>query len=195
MRISKVERSTKETDIKIELNIDGEGKFSGNTGCGFLDHMLELFSYHGGFDIDIKAKGDTHIDYHHLVEDVGISLGEGFSIALGDLKGINRYGSFILPMDEALILISLDISGRNYLGYDIVFEKEKVGDFDTELVKEFFLGFSRALKLTLHFKQLSGENTHHIIEGMFKGFGRAMAIAVGYDEKRKNQIPSTKGLL
>lgn len=195
MRKSNIIRNTNETNIEIILNIDGEGKFSGKTCCGFLDHMLELFTYHGGFDLDIEAEGDIHIDYHHLVEDVGIALGNAFSEALGELKGINRYGSFILPMDEALILVALDISGRNHLEYNIVLEKEKVGDFDTELVKEFFLGFSRSLKMTLHFKQFSGENTHHIIEAMYKGFGRAMKIAVDIDENKKNQILSTKGLL
>lgn len=192
MRKAQIERDTTETHISARLNVDGSGSFNVNTGCGFLDHMLELFARHGRFDLDIECKGDTHIDDHHTVEDVGIVLGRAFRQAVGEKRGIVRYGSTILPMDEALILVALDFSGRSTLVYDLTL-KDKVGEFDTELVEEFFLAFVREARLTLHIKQLSGVNTHHIIEGAFKAFAGAMAQAV--DVKYGEEIPSTKGVL
>lgn len=195
MRRGKIERATAETQIKLMLELDGEGKYDVDTGCGFLNHMLELFTRHGRFDLAIRCQGDTHVDYHHTVEDVGIALGRAFTQAMGDKRGIRRYGDIVLPMDETLMICAVDISGRDYLGFDIQIPTEKVGDLDTELVKEFFLGFVRNAGMTLHFKQLAGENTHHIIEGMFKAFGRAMGQAVAIDEQFKNQIPSTKGVI
>lgn len=195
MRRGKIERATAETQIKLMLELDGEGKYDVDTGCGFLNHMLELFTRHGRFDLAIRCQGDTHVDYHHTVEDVGIALGRAFTQAMGDKRGIRRYGDIVLPMDETLMICAVDISGRDYLGFDVQIPTEKVGDLDTELVKEFFLGFVRNAGMTLHFKQLAGENTHHIIEGMFKAFGRAMGQAVAIDEQFKNQIPSTKGVI
>ena len=195
MRRGKIERATAETQIKLMLELDGEGKYDVDTGCGFLIHMLELFTRHGRFDLAIRCQGDTHVDYHHTVEDVGIALGRAFTQAMGDKRGIRRYGDIVLPMDETLMICAVDISGRDYLGFDVQIPTEKVGDMDTELVKEFFLGFVRNAGMTLHFKQLAGENTHHIIEGMFKAFGRAMGQAVAIDEQFKNQIPSTKGVI
>ncbi len=195
MRTSEVNRKTNETDIKLKLNIDGTGKYKNNTGCGFLNHMLDLFAKHGRFDLEIVCNGDREVDDHHTVEDVGIVLGEAFVKALGDKKGITRYGSLILPMDEALILCSLDISNRNFLGYDVKIPTEKVGTFDTELAKEFMLALSRSMGLTLHIKMLEGDNSHHIIEAIFKGLGRALRTAVSIEEAYKNEIPSTKGVL
>jgi imidazoleglycerol-phosphate dehydratase len=195
MRRGKIERATAETQIKLMLELDGEGKYDVDTGCGFLDHMLELFTRHGGFDLAVRCQGDVHVDYHHTVEDVGIVLGRAFVQALGDKRGIRRYGDIILPMDETLMICAVDISGRDYLGYDVAIPTEKVGDMDTELVKEFLLGFVRNAGITLHFRQLAGENSHHIIEGMFKAFGRAMGQAVSIDERFKNQVPSTKGVI
>ena len=195
MRRGKIERATAETQIKLMLELDGEGKYDVDTGCGFLNHMLELFTRHGRFDLAIRCQGNTHVDYHHTVEDVGIALGRAFTQAMGDKRGIRRYGDIVLPMDETLMICAVDISGRDYLGFDVQIPTEKVGDMDTELVKEFFLGFVRNAGVTLHFKQLAGENTHHIIEGMFKAFGRAMGQAVAIDEQFKNQIPSTKGVI
>ena len=195
MRRGKIERATAETQIKLMLELDGEGKYDVDTGCGFLNHMLELFTRHGRFDLAIRCQGDTHVDYHHTVEDVGLALGRAFTQAMGDKRGIRRYGDIVLPMDETLMICAVDISGRDYLGFDVQIPTEKVGDMDTELVKEFFLGFVRNAGMTLHFKQLAGENTHHIIEGMFKAFGRAMGQAVAIDEQFKNQIPSTKGVI
>lgn len=190
-----IQRKTNETNISLKLNIDGTGEFSNNAGCGFLNHMLDLFAKHGRFDLFVCCDGDVDVDYHHSVEDIAIVLGEAFKTGLGDKKGIYRYGNFYLPMDEALILVALDISGRSNLEYDVNFKTEKIGDFDTELVKEFFLGFSRALGLTLHIKQFSGENSHHIAEAIFKGIGRSLKEAVKIDEKYINEIPSTKGVL
>ena len=195
MRTSEVNRKTNETDIKLKLNIDGTGKYQNDTGCGFLNHMLDLFAKHGRFDLAIECQGDLEVDDHHTVEDVGIALGEAFVKALGEKKGITRYGSLILPMDEALILCSLDISGRNFLGYDVRIPAEKVGTFDTELAKEFMLALSRSMGLTLHIKMLEGENSHHIIEAIFKGLGRALRAAVSIEEAYKDEIPSTKGVL
>ena len=195
MRTSEIARKTNETDIKIKLNLDGKGESIIDSGCGFLDHMLTLFARHGRFDLELKCIGDTYVDYHHTVEDIGIVLGDCFKEALGDMKGITRYGSFALPMDETLILSAIDISGRSYLGYGLEIPTQKVGDFDTELTEEFFLGFVRHANITLHLKQLSGKNSHHIIEGTFKSFARALKEAVKIDSLYKNEIPSTKGVL
>ena len=195
MRKAEIIRKTAETDITLSLSLDGEGKGTIDTGCGFLDHMLTLFSRHGSFDLDVKCIGDTQVDYHHTAEDIAICLGDAFKKALGDMKGITRYGSFILPMDESLILTAVDISSRSYLGYDLSIPTEKVGDFDTELTREFFEAFVRHAGVTLHLKQLSGYNSHHIIEGTFKSFARTMKQAVAIDEKNKDKIPSTKGVL
>lgn len=195
MRTAEINRKTNETDIKLSLNLDGTGKSEINTGCGFLDHMLTLFARHGGFDLSVSCKGDTYVDYHHTVEDIGIALGDAFKSALGDMRGITRYGSFILPMDEALIMTAVDISGRSHLSYDLQIPAQKVGDFDTELAEEFYLGFVRHAAVTLHIKELSGTNSHHIIEGAFKSVARSLAAAVKIDENRKDEIPSTKGVL
>ncbi len=195
MRNYEMTRKTAETDITLSLNLDGNGKGVINTGCGFLDHMLTLFASHGRFDLTVKCVGDTHVDYHHTAEDIGICLGKAFAEALGDKKGIERYGSMILPMDETLILCAVDFSGRDYLGFDVEIPTLKVGDFDTELVEEFWLGFVRNANCTLHFKKPAGKNSHHIIEGMFKAAARAMKAAVKIDTARADEIPSTKGVL
>lgn len=195
MRTAEINRKTNETDIKLSLNLDGTGKSEIATGCGFLDHMLTLFARHGGFDLTVSCKGDTYVDYHHTVEDIGIALGDAFKSALGDMRGITRYGSFILPMDEALIMTAVDISGRAHLSYGLTIPAQKVGDFDTELTEEFYLGFVRHAAVTLHIKQLSGTNSHHIIEGAFKSVARSLAAAVKIDQNRKDEIPSTKGVL
>ena len=195
MRKAEIIRKTAETDIKLTLNIDGSGKSEIETGCGFLDHMLTLFARHGRFDLNVNCAGDTEVDYHHSAEDIGIALGSAFSDALSDMKGIKRYADIILPMDEALILEAIDISGRCFLQYDVEIPTYKVGDFDTELVEEFFLAFTRKAGVTLHIKMLSGKNSHHIIEGIFKAFGRIMNEATSIDEKYKDEIPSTKGML
>ena len=195
MRTAEINRKTNETDIKLRLNLDGTGKSEINTGCGFLDHMLTLFTRHGGFDLAVSCKGDTNVDYHHTVEDIGIALGDAFKSALGDMRGITRYGSFILPMDESLIMTAVDISGRSHLSYGLTIPAQKVGDFDTELTEEFYLGFVRHSAITLHIKQLSGTNSHHIIEGAFKSVARSLAAAVKIDESRRDEIPSTKGVL
>lgn len=195
MRSAQIKRKTAETDISLKLCLDGSGKNSIDTGCGFLDHMLVLFSSHGRFDLEVKCSGDTYVDYHHTVEDIGIALGKAFSDALGDKKGICRYGDTILPMDETLILSAVDFSGRDYLGYGLDIPTEKVGDFDTELVEEFFLGFVRQAQCALHIKMLSGKNSHHIIEGAFKSVARTLRQAVKIDKDFKDEIPSTKGVL
>lgn len=195
MRTAQINRKTAETDIQLSLNLDGTGKSAVNTGCGFLDHMLTLFSKHGRFDLTLSCKGDTYVDDHHTVEDVGISLGQAFKEALGDKKGICRYGDKILPMDEALILSAVDLSGRGYLGYHLEIPTEKVGSFDTELVEEFWLGFIRNAECTLHICQLAGSNSHHIIEGAFKSVGRSLRQAVAIDPACADEIPSTKGVL
>ena len=195
MRTAEINRKTTETDIALSLCLDGKGESEIKTGCGFLDHMLTLFARHGGFDLKVSCQGDTWVDYHHTAEDIGICLGEAFRRALGDMKGIYRYGSMILPMDESLILTAVDISGRCHLTYKLDIPTEKVGDFDTELVKEFFEAFTRKAELTLHIKQLEGENSHHIIEGAFKSFARTMKQAVAIDEKNKDVVPSTKGVI
>lgn len=195
MRTAHINRKTAETDINLTLNIDGGGKGNINTGCGFLDHMLTLFSRHARFDLDLSCAGDTDVDFHHSAEDIGICLGKALSEALGDMKGIERYGDIILPMDETLILCATDISGRAHLEYDVEIPTHKIGDFDSELVEEFFLAFVRNANLTLHFKKISGRNSHHIAEGVFKAFGRTMAKAVKINEQYKDEIPSTKGVL
>lgn len=195
MRKVSIERNTNETKINLCLNLDGSGKSDIQTGCGFLDHMLTLFSKHGRFDLDIKCQGDTEVDFHHTAEDIGIVLGQALLNALGDMKGITRYGYMILPMDEALILTAIDISGRGNLSFNLDIKTEKIGDFDTELIKEFFLSFVREAKITLHINKLSGANSHHIAEGAFKSFARALGAAVKIDEEYKNEIPSTKGML
>ena len=195
MRMADITRRTAETDITLTLNLDGSGKSDIDTGVGFLDHMLTLFAAHGRFDLTVKCEGDTEVDDHHTVEDVGICLGQAFAIALGDKRGICRYGQTILPMDEALILTAADLSGRAYLGYALEIPTEKVGTFDTELVKEFFLAFVRCAAVTLHIRQMAGENSHHIIEGTFKSVARTLRAAVAVDEKCRDAIPSTKGVL
>lgn len=195
MRISEINRKTAETDIQLKLNIDGSGKSNIETGCGFLDHMLTLFAKHGRFDLDIKCKGDIEVDFHHTTEDIGICLGKTFSDALGDKKGICRYGNMILPMDEALILTAVDFSGRSYLAYTVNLLRAKVGDFDTELVEEFWQAFVREADCNLHINQMAGVNTHHIIEGIFKSAARSIRAAVAIDENAKDEVPSTKGVL
>ncbi|MCL2057405.1 MAG: imidazoleglycerol-phosphate dehydratase HisB [Oscillospiraceae bacterium] len=195
MRSAKISRNTTETHIKLQLSIDGTGSYDIKSGAGFLDHMLELFCRHGGFDLTLRCEGDTYVDSHHTTEDIGIVLGEAFREALGDKRGIARYGSFLLPMDEALILTALDISGRAHFSCDLQIPAEKVGDFDTELVRDFLAAFAGSMGLTLHVKQLAGTNSHHIIEGVFKGLGRALAVGVALDPREEGRIPSTKGLL
>lgn len=195
MRRKKIVRETKETRITLALEIDGTGAYEIKTGCGFLDHMLELFTRHGRFDLAIECEGDTQVDYHHTTEDIGIALGAAFRDALEDKRGINRYGSMLLPMDEALVLCAADISGRSCVNFDVRLPAPKVGDFDTELVQEFILALSREMGLTVHVKQLAGENTHHIIEAVFKGLGRALRTACAIEEEYADEIPSTKGVL
>ena len=195
MRNATVERTTKETSVSLALTLEGSGKNEIASGCGFLDHMLTLFAVHGRFDITLSCKGDTFVDDHHTVEDIGIALGEAFKAALGDKRGITRYGSIILPMDEALILAAVDISGRGMLVYDMPIPTEKVGSFDTELVKEFLIAFTRKAEITLHVKELAGENSHHIIEGCFKALARALRTAVKIDAETANEVPSSKGVL
>ena len=195
MRTAALERNTAETSISLSLNLDGTGAGKIDTGCGFLDHMLTLFARHGDFDLTLTCRGDTQVDDHHTVEDVGIVLGQAFTKALGDKRGITRYGQFLLPMDETLVLVACDLSGRDYLGWSVDLPAQRVGDFDTELGKEFFLAFVRACPMSLHIRQMAGENTHHILEAVFKGAGRALKMAVAPDEKHRDEIPSTKGVL
>ena len=195
MRTAEIIRKTGETDIALKLNLDGSGKANIATGCGFLDHMLTLFARHGRFDLDVSCKGDTWVDDHHTVEDIGIALGQAFAQALGDKRGICRYGDVALPMDETLILSAVDISGRDYLGFALETPAQKVGTFDTELVEEFWLGFVRNAKLTLHIRKMAGTNSHHIIEGAFKSVGRSLRQAVAVDAAFADEIPSTKGVL
>ncbi|MBQ9528407.1 MAG: imidazoleglycerol-phosphate dehydratase HisB [Fretibacterium sp.] len=195
MRHAEVSRRTSETDIALVLELEGRGAGNIDTSCGFLDHMLALFARHGRFDLDLMCRGDTQVDDHHIVEDVGICLGEAFAQALGDKRGIFRYGSVILPMDEALILTAVDISGRAYLGWEMNILTQKVGTFDTELAKEFWLAFTRSAACTLHFRQLAGENSHHIIEGAFKSIARSLHQATTIDPDYSDEIPSTKGVL
>lgn len=195
MRKAEIKRKTAETDIILSINLDGKGDSKIKSGCGFLDHMLTLFAKHGRFDLKVTCKGDTYVDYHHTTEDIGIALGQAIDKALGNKKGIIRYGSTILPMDEALILSAVDISGRGMLVRELNIPSEKVGDFDTELAEEFFQGLVRNLNCTLHIRQLSGSNSHHIIEGIFKSVARSLKDAVKIDEAFKDEIPSTKGVL
>ena len=195
MRKAQIARTTKETDIQLSLLLDGTGKSEIATGCGFLDHMLTLFAAHGRFDLAVSCKGDTYVDDHHTVEDIGICLGKAFSDALGEKRGITRYGSFLLPMDEALIMTAVDISGRSYLGYQLQIPTEKIGTFDTELVEEFFLAFVRNCPMSLHIRQLAGTNSHHIVEGAFKSMARSLKAAVAIDAAAADAIPSTKGVL
>ena len=195
MRTSTIKRNTQETKINLTLNLDGKGESKIDTGCGFFDHMLILFSKHSKIDLDVTCNGDTNVDYHHTVEDIGIVLGKAILEALGDKKGIYRYGDIILPMDEALILCAVDISGRGESYYDLKIPAYKVGDFDTELTEEFLRAFARDAGVTLHTKQLAGVNSHHIIEGAFKALARALAKATAIDESHKNEVPSTKGVL
>ena len=195
MRSAGLTRKTGETDISLAINLDGTGVSSVSTGCGFLDHMLTLFAKHGRFDLTVTCKGDTWVDDHHTVEDIGICLGDAFAQALGDLRGVTRYGSVILPMDEALILTAVDLSGRGMLCYDLDIPTEKVGTFDTELTEEFLLAFVRRSNITLHVRQLAGKNSHHIIEGTFKSLARSLRQAVAIDPSCAEEIPSTKGVL
>lgn len=195
MRECEIIRKTGETDVCLALNLDGTGKSEINSGCGFLDHMLTLFGKHAGYDLRVACKGDTEVDYHHTTEDIGIALGQAFYKAIGDKRGICRYGDIVLPMDETLIMSAVDISGRDYLAMSLELPSAKVGDFDTELCEEFFLAFVREAKITLHVRQLAGKNAHHIIEGVFKSVARALAQATAIDENKKDEIPSTKGVL
>lgn len=195
MRTAQISRTTAETAITLSLNLDGSGTSEIQSGIGFLDHMLSLFAKHGRFDLTLSCKGDTHVDDHHSAEDIGIALGESVSAALGDKRGIVRYGSEILPMDESLVLCAVDLSGRSCLRYSAQIPSQKIGTFDTELIQEFFLAFARKAGLTLHLRQLDGENSHHIAEAMFKAFGRALSQAVKIDPLYADEIPSTKGVL
>ena len=195
MREVTIERNTAETQIELTLNLDGAGRYQIDTGCGFLNHMLELFARHGRFDLVLTCHGDVEVDYHHTTEDVGIALGQAFSKALGQMRGIQRYGSFHLPMDETLVLCACDLSGRDYLGWAVELPAARVGDFDTELAKEFWLAFVRSCPGSVHIRQMAGENTHHILEAVFKGMGRTLKAAVALDEKHLGEIPSTKGTL
>ena len=195
MRKAEIRRATAETDIRLSIDLDGAGVSQIETGCGFLDHMLTLFARHGRFDLTVSCQGDTHVDYHHTVEDIGIVLGQAVAQALGDKRGITRYGSMLLPMDETLVLCAVDLSGRAMLRYHLEIPAQKVGDFDTELGEEFFWGFVRAAALTLHLRQLDGTNSHHILEAAFKAFGRALRQAVSMDAAAADEIPSTKGSL
>ena len=195
MRSYEIKRTTKETDITLSLCLDGKGESNIDSGNGFMNHMLTLFARHGGFDLSVTCNGDVEVDFHHSAEDIGICLGKALSSALGDMKGIYRYGHIILPMDEALILAAVDISGRSHLSFDLPLPSSRVGDFDTELVEEFFEAFVRNAGITLHIKELSGTNTHHIIEGCFKAVGRVLKMAVAIDAANADKIPSTEGVL
>ena len=195
MRTKTIKRTTNETDISLTLNLDGTGQAQVESGCGFLDHMLTLFARHGRFDLSLSCKGDTNVDFHHTVEDIGICMGEALASALGDKRGICRYAQQLLPMDEALVLLAVDLCGRSYLGYRVTGLKERVGTFDTELAEEFLLALTRSAGVTLHVQMLSGCNTHHMLEAVFKALGRALKDAVRIDETCREEIPSTKGIL
>ena len=194
-RQAQLSRTTAETDIHLNLNLDGKGESTIQSGCGFLDHMLTLFAKHGGFDLALTCDGDTYVDDHHTVEDIGIVLGQAFAKALGDKKGVGRYGSMTLPMDESLILAAVDLSGRSYLGFALDIPTARVGSFDTELVEEFWLAFTRNAQCTLHLRKIAGTNSHHVIEGAFKAAARALRQAVAIDPMRADELPSTKGVL
>ncbi len=195
MRSAVIERETKETKVYVSLELDGSGQYRNETGVGFFDHMLDVCLKQTGFDVVIRAEGDLKVDAHHTVEDVGIAFGKALSKALGDCRGIVRYGFFVLPMDEALVLTSMDISGRGYLAYDVPLMAQRVGDFDTELAREFFEAVARCANITLHIKELAGVNTHHVLEAVFKSFGRSLSMACAIDPAKQDQIPSTKGVL
>ena len=195
MRSSQIKRQTSETDITLSLELDTKGASVINTGCGFLDHMLTAFAKHGAFGLSVLCNGDTEVDFHHSTEDIGICLGLAFAEALGDMRGINRYAHAVIPMDEALVMTAVDVSGRALLSFDLPLPASKVGEFDTELVREFFEGFVRASGITLHIRELAGENTHHIIEAAFKSFAKSMKTAVAIDARAADEIPSTKGVL
>ena len=195
MRVAEIIRKTKETDIKLKIDLDGKGNSNIDSGCGFLDHMLTLFAKHGRFDLDVFCKGDIEVDYHHTVEDIGICLGQAFKKALGDKKGINRYGDTALPMDESLILSAVDVSGRSFLAYNLNPKAKRVGNFDVELVEEFFIAFTANAGINLHVVQLAGKNTHHILEGAFKSVARSLKTAVSINKDLGDEIPSTKGVL
>ena len=195
MRQSEISRKTGETDVQVRLDLDGTGEYAIDTGVGFLNHMLELFARHGRFNLQVSCKGDTWVDDHHSTEDIGIALGQAFDKALGDRKGITRYGSMLLPMDESLIESAVDISGRGMLVYGLDIPTEKVGTFDTELVEDFFQAFAQNARCTLHIRQLAGRNSHHIIEGAFKSVARSLRAAVKIDPDTAGEIPSTKGVL
>ena len=195
MRTAEIKRKTAETDITLYLNLDGKGESEISSGVGFMDHMLTLLAKHGGFDLRVDCKGDTEVDFHHSVEDIGITLGQAFNSAVGGKKGIRRYGEAVIPMDEALIMTAVDISGRAYLGYGLEIPAEKVGDFDTELCEEFFAAFVREARVTLHIRQLAGKNSHHIIEGAFKSAARSLRAATETDQRFSDSVPSTKGAL
>ncbi len=195
MRTADIKRKTNETDICLTLNLDGRGNSDIHSGCGFLDHMLTLFAKHARFDLELACKGDIEVDYHHTVEDIGIALGDAFSKALGDKKGIIRYGNFLLPMDETLVMSAVDISGRSHLEYAAEVRAKRVGDFDTELVEEFFEAFVRSAKITLHIVKMNGKNSHHILEAVYKSVARSLKQAVAIEEAFKDEVPSTKGVL
>jgi len=195
MRKSEIIRKTNETDIMLKLNIDGAGKSVINTGIGFLDHMLELFAKHGKFDLEINCKGDTYVDFHHSVEDIAICLGTTFAEALGDACGITRYSDVTLPMDEALVLCAVDISGRSHLTFNVKLQDRSIGAMNAELVEEFLQAFIRKAGITVHLRMLDGKNVHHIIEACFKALARALRTAVRIDEEFENEIPSTKGII
>lgn len=195
MRQASVERKTNETEISISLDLDGSGEYTISTGIGFLDHMLEQLSRHSLIDLKVAAKGDTHIDFHHTTEDTGIAIGEAFSAALGDLKGITRYGSATIPMDETLTRVNLDVSNRPYLIWKVDFSNSKLGDMDTELFKEWFQAFAQAAGITLHVENIYGVNNHHIVESCFKALARALRQAIEIDPRKADAIPSTKGVL
>ena len=195
MRAYEIKRTTKETDIYLNLNLDGTGNSKIDSGCGFLDHMLTLFSKHSRFDLEVTCKGDVEVDYHHTVEDIGICLGQAFKVALGDKKGITRYGDTTLPMDEALILTAVDVSGRSFLSYNVNIRAKRVGNFDVELIEEFMIAFTQNAGINLHVNQLAGKNVHHILEGVFKSMARSLRKAVAIDQATKDEIPSTKGVL
>ncbi|MGM9521549.1 MAG: imidazoleglycerol-phosphate dehydratase HisB [Oscillospiraceae bacterium] len=194
-RKSEINRNTAETQISLRLNLDGHGEYDIDTGCGFLDHMLTLFAVHSRFDLTVHCNGDTNVDDHHTVEDIGICLGSAFSLALSDKAGITRYNSTVVPMDEALVLAAVDLSGRGYLNYNLNFPTEKIGTFDSELIEEFFVAFTRSAQVTLHLKQMDGKNSHHIAEAAFKASARAFRDAVRIDEALGGAIPSSKGSL
>ncbi len=195
MRSYEIKRKTNETDITVAINLDGKGESKISSGNGFMDHMLTLFAKHANFNLTVDCKGDTEVDFHHSAEDIGISLGKAFKQALGDMKGITRYGDIILPMDEALILAAVDVSGRSHLSFELPLPSSRVGDFDTELCEEFFLAFTKNADITLHILELDGSNTHHIIEGTFKAVARVLRKAVKIDLDNADTVPSTKGVL